>query len=261
MKAKLVIAMLLFVLSISSIVNAQTWNLNGNGSTNPGVEFLGTTDAKDVVFKVGGIERMRLFYNPAAPRWCRFTVDGSIGTTGSQAGLLLFDRQTDQKSSLWYSPTPGETRLYDYATGAERLVIKNNGNIGIGTVNATAKLTVNGSALVGDPGTVTLPSGYKLYVQDGILTEKVKIALVATANWSDFVFANDYKLLPLSEVEAFVKANKHLPGIPSAQNLVDDGGVDVQVMLAKQMQKIEELTLYIIAQDKKIHALEEKYQH
>jgi hypothetical protein len=88
------------------------------------------------------------------------------------------------------------------------------------------------------------------------LTEKLKIAVFGTANWSDFVFADDYKLRPLTEVESFIKANKHLPDVPSAQALVDEGGVDVQQMLAKQMQKIEELTLYIIAQDKKIKALE-----
>jgi hypothetical protein len=65
------------------------------------------------------------------------------------------------------------------------------------------------------------------------------------------VFANDYKLMPLNEVEAFVKTNKHLPGIDSAEQLAKDG-IDVVQMQSKQMEKIEELTLYIIDQDKKI---------
>ncbi|MFN8393120.1 MAG: hypothetical protein U0176_00435 [Bacteroidia bacterium] len=130
------------------------------------------------------------------------------------------------------------------------------GNVGISTNNATAKLTVNGNALIGDPATVTLPGTYKLYVQGGILTEKCKIALVGTANWADYVFSDDYKLMPLEEVESFIQANDHLPNVPSAQSLVDNGGIEVEKMLAKQMEKIEELTLYIIEQNKRIAELE-----
>ncbi len=106
--------------------------------------------------------------------------------------------------------------------------------------------------------TNAFPNGYRLYVKDGILTEKIKIALNGTANWADFVFADDYKLRPLLEVEAFVKENKHLPEVPSAQTLVDDGGVDVQSMLAKQMQKIEELTLYLIELNKTVEILKQE---
>ena len=77
------------------------------------------------------------------------------------------------------------------------------------------------------------------------------MGLRSSANWADYVFANDYKLMPLNEVEAFVKTNKHLPGIDSAEQLAKDG-IDVAQMQSKQMEKIEELTLYIIDQDKKI---------
>ncbi len=106
-------------------------------------------------------------------------------------------------------------------------------------------------------GTVSsTPAGYKLYVAQGILTEKVKIALGSSANWADYVFTKDYKLKPLSEVETFVNENKHLPGVPSAGELVKEGGIDVNQMLAKQMEKIEELTLYMIDLNKKVAKLE-----
>jgi hypothetical protein len=103
---------------------------------------------------------------------------------------------------------------------------------------------------------VSVPeSDYRLLVEGGILTEKVKIALRHSGtDWADYVFANDYKLMPLKEVENFVKANKHLPGISSANDLVKNG-LDVADMQAKQMGKIEELTLYIIKQDKAIEEL------
>ncbi len=105
---------------------------------------------------------------------------------------------------------------------------------------------------------VSLPSGYKLYVQTGILTEKIKVALSTDAvNWSDFVFADNYKLRPLNEVESFVKKNKHLPEIPSAKEVYANG-LDLAQMDAKLLQKIEELTLYVIEQQKEIEQLKKK---
>ena len=113
-----------------------------------------------------------------------------------------------------------------------------------------------GKVLIGDPSTVTLPAGYKLFVQEGILTEKVKVALVNTTDWADYVFAKDYKLKPLHEVADYIAANKHLPGIGSAEELKEQGGFDVAKMDAKLLEKIEELTLYIIEQNKKIETLQ-----
>jgi hypothetical protein len=86
-------------------------------------------------------------------------------------------------------------------------------------------------------------------VEDGILTEKVKVALKSTADWSDYVFAPTYKLRSLSEVAEFVQANKHLPGVPSASDVVEHG-IDVAKMDAKLLEKIEELTLYSIELEK-----------
>lgn len=106
-------------------------------------------------------------------------------------------------------------------------------------------------------GNTSTPTGYKLFVEQGILTEKVKVALASSAAWADYVFAKDYKLQPLAEVEKFVIENKHLPNIPSAANLAKDG-LDLGQMQAKQMEKIEELTLYLIELNKKVTLLEQK---
>lgn len=66
---------------------------------------------------------------------------------------------------------------------------------------------------------------------------------------ADFVFSPDYQLKPLSEVEAFVKENKHLPEIPSEKQMVENG-LNVNEMQIKLLLKIEELTLYVIEQNK-----------
>lgn len=65
------------------------------------------------------------------------------------------------------------------------------------------------------------------------------------ANWPDYVFGKDHTLLSLEELEASINANKHLPGIPSASE-VKEGGIMLGEMQTKQMEKIEELTLYVI---------------
>ena len=91
------------------------------------------------------------------------------------------------------------------------------------------------------------------------MTEKVKVAVNCSTAWADYVFANDYKLKPLSEVEAYVKENKHLPNVPSADELVKEG-LDLGKMQATQMEKIEELTLYMIEMKKEINALQNENQ-
>lgn len=90
-----------------------------------------------------------------------------------------------------------------------------------------------------------------------IRAQEVKVNL--DGRLADFVFKSDYNLMPLKEVEKYVKTNNHLPGIPSATE-VQQNGLNVGDMQNKLLQKIEELTLYTIEQDKKIRALEEKIE-
>ena len=87
---------------------------------------------------------------------------------------------------------------------------------------------------------------------DGSL--KVKSLRVTLTDWSDFVFDDGYNLRPLGEVERYIEANRHLPDIPSAQE-VEENGVDVGEMNKLLLQKVEELTLYIIDLQKQIDEL------
>jgi hypothetical protein len=80
-------------------------------------------------------------------------------------------------------------------------------------------------------------------------------------NWTieapDYVFEKDYKLPSLKAVEKHIAANKHLPGVPSASEMKKNG-VDLSEMNMTLLKKVEELTLYMIEQNKKIEALERK---
>jgi hypothetical protein len=116
------------------------------------------------------------------------------------------------------------------------------------------RIAANGNIIMGN---VTTPAGYRLYVETGILTEKVKVAIKTSANWADHVFAPGYKLKSINEVDAFIQTNKHLPGIPSAANMVKEG-LDVAAMDAKLLEKIEELTLYVITLNKRLQQVEKE---
>jgi hypothetical protein len=103
----------------------------------------------------------------------------------------------------------------------------------------------------GNIGIQTEPhADYKLSVNGDIRAKRIKVE----TGWSDFVFAKDYNLMSLQGVENFINENGHLPEIPSASE-VQSEGADLGEMVKLQMQKIEELTLYIIQQQKEIEAL------
>ncbi|MDW7691792.1 hypothetical protein R9C00_16390 [Flammeovirgaceae bacterium SG7u.111] len=107
-------------------------------------------------------------------------------------------------------------------------------------------------------GTENISSAeYFLYVAKGIRAEKVKVDL--KVNWSDFVFDENYALPTLSEVESYIQENNHLQDIPSAKE-VEENGIDLGKMDAKLLQKIEELMLYTIEQEKAIKLQQSKIQ-
>ncbi|MXN92702.1 hypothetical protein GR160_15845 [Flavobacterium sp. Sd200] len=119
-------------------------------------------------------------------------------------------------------------------------LLKLNGKVGIGGVTSfpTTAGTVNVSA-------------YKLFVKGGILTEEVRVHLAT--GWADYVFAKDYKLPTLTEVEQYINTNGHLPNVPSASSVEADG-IEVGNMAKIHQEKIEELTLYAIEQNKQIES-------
>jgi hypothetical protein len=90
---------------------------------------------------------------------------------------------------------------------------------------------------------MSAPSGYKLAVSGKIIT--TEIVVKATGQWPDYVFESDYELLPLHQLERYVRQNKHLPNVPTAKE-VENNGVALGEFNATLLKKVEELTLYMI---------------
>jgi hypothetical protein len=154
------------------------------------------------------------------------------------------------------------------------LIVNMAGRVGVGTIDPTAKLhatgTVRFSDLTNDNSLariVVSDANGNLYYRDAsslTLNETLnsdlavngrvsaqKMLITQTGRWPDYVFNKQYTLPSLSEVENFIKQNNHLPGIPSAAE-IEKKGIDVGNNQAALLQKIEELTLYAIEQEKKI---------
>ena len=118
-----------------------------------------------------------------------------------------------------------------------------------GTLNVTDKVVIGGMAPV-----TSAYNDYKLAVNGNIAAKKV---MVEISDWNDKVFEKSYSLPTLEQVETYVNANKHLPEVPSECEVLQNG-ISVGDMNATLLKKIEELTLYVIQQQKEIEALKTK---
>ena len=105
------------------------------------------------------------------------------------------------------------------------------------------------------PTQVNITGLYAMYVPKGILTEKVRIAYKNGVAWADYVFQPEYRLPTLSELDTYIKTNGHLPDVPTAKDVAQEG-IDVAETQKVLLQKIEEMTLYILQQEKRIKSLE-----
>ncbi|HMS70819.1 MAG TPA: hypothetical protein PKD18_21880 [Saprospiraceae bacterium] len=119
--------------------------------------------------------------------------------------------------------------------------------------NDVMLLKPNGRVVIGDTTKINTNGNYRLFVQEGILTERVKVALKNTSQWSDDAFE---KTPEISEVEALINSEKHLKDMPSADELVKAEGYELMSMDAKLLRQIEWLWQHMIALSKKNEALE-----
>jgi len=101
----------------------------------------------------------------------------------------------------------------------------------------------------------TFLSGYKLSVDGNIICEKVRV--MDSGSWADYVFDDDYELLSLAELARFIEINNHLPNVPAAAE-IEKEGLDLGQSQKMMMEKIEELTLYILQQQEQIDELKEQ---
>lgn len=151
----------------------------------------------------------------------RVTIKGYDGATVDQA-IHFITTQLSGNTNIYFGDTSDTDILF---------IDTENGRVGVQTTSPDEALTVNGN----------------------IHAEKLTVSAVS----ADFIFEEDYDLRSIKEVESFIKDNGHLPDIPAAKE-VETNGMDVGDMNTRLLQKIEELTLYIIQQEKRITELEEK---
>lgn len=153
-------------------------------------------------------------------------------TTGEGGEIQL--KGSPGKTTWQIDNLNGDVRMH--AGGGEWFVMNNAGKLSLSAGKA-------------------FPGNYKLYVRGGILSERVKVAVYNSGDWADYVFAEDYDLKSLPYVEQFVKQNKHLPNVPSAAKMVEKGN-DLGKTDALLLEKIEELFLHTIEQQKQIEQLQ-----
>jgi hypothetical protein len=165
----------------------------------------------------------------------RHHIDNQNFITGESSPMIYASRSGgnilggSQSLILQSGGTSNDRHIFLRTRNETRLFIHNNGNIGIGT---------------------TSTGNYRLNVWGSVRAHEI----VVNTSGADFVFEENYTLRPLHEVEAFIKANKHLPEIPSAKEMQEEG-VGVSELQTKLLQKIEESTLYMIEQNKQLHEL------
>ncbi len=214
---------------------------NNSQTQYPGVGIaIGASDLNDGAGNFGDIYLLGKGYQPT------ITIKGTnnnVGINYTTPLAQLFVRKTSNTDSpegsfACFGTTYGSYFHYGsaedtYIRGGKdgsKVIINDGalGNVGIGTSNPTEKLSVNGHIRAKE--------------------------IVVETGWADYVFEKAYKLKPLSEVEIFIQQNNHLPNIPSAAE-IQINGLKVGEVQTKMMEKIEEMTLYIIELNKEIELL------
>ena len=160
---------------------------------------------------------------------------GNSGSTAFNVGAIFGKTNGNNSQNSYFSFKPIDTSGTGWGDG---LTIHAGGRIGIGTTSPSEKLEVNGNTLI----------------QGNLEAKKVKVT-ATPGSVPDYVFSKDYALRTIPELEEFIKANSHLPNIPNAKE-IETNGQNLGEMQLKLLEKIEELTLYAIAQEKKLERLE-----
>ena len=182
----------------------------------------------------------------------RFKTNGNVGIGTQNPETALHIVNTEE------NPNSGDL-------GVQGLLIENNGyrnhDYAIEVRSAHGKVfTVGnyGTVHIGDQLNWAIPDGeYRLWVEGGIRTEKVKVDIASQNGWADYVFEEDYELMPIEELAAYIKEHKHLPGVPSAEEVVENG-IELGEMNKILLEKVEELTLRVMEQEKRIEELEKQ---
>lgn len=187
----------------------------------------------------------------AATPFATLTIDGTIGfPTVATPMMYIYPSGTSnaQKPLIVHSPGfPGYGLFYQ--DEGDRFVMQSS------PTDTTPSLVVDLDSNWVTIAIDTPKPGYELSVNGQVVCEELLVQ--DSADWPDYVFREDYPLRPLDEVEAHIKERKHLSGIPTAAEVETDG-ILIGAMQKRMLEKIEELTLYVIDQHKKLERQDER---
>lgn len=202
----------------------QTITSTGNvgiGTTTPANKFVVENNGNSNNYHMAG------FYNNSTAPGAVAGIEIMAGNAGVGGGGLLFYKGNGQSSDPngFFIDNSQNAPLGLMTNNTERMRISSSGNVGIGTTTPDQKLTVNGT----------------------IHAKQINVDLNVPG--PDYVFKKGYKLKTLPEINRYIILNKHLPEIPSAKSM-EQNGINVSELNMKLLQKVEELTLYLIEKDK-----------
>ena len=217
----------------------------------------------DIRFRIGNAEKMILTnegnmgIGTTTPDNLFHVVRGSAGEVEANGNsisvfekdgsgyLSILTPDNSERGILFGQPSSAAAGgiIYNSGRAANGLDFRTNGNV------TRMVLTDDGSLNIGNQNGA---NGYRLAVNGKIIAEEIRLQL--TQAWPDYVFQKEYELAPLDEVEAHIQQYGHLKGIPSAK-VVEDKGIAVAEIQRTLVEKVEELTLYAIEQQKKIDQL------
>ena len=249
-------------------------------------------DAPAVDYKEGGLQWIRTgdtlaavdyVANPSFNNYLKFSVGnsgrnpdlilnsiGNLGMGTADPQVLMHLRQGDATEMLRLDATNPMiqfrrrmgSQIYTWEDVGFIQTSDFNFRIGLNSSNTTGKFVIRthgaDQVFVDNTGmsiaTTASAPGYRLRVGGKMICEEVLIKL--EANWPDYVFEKNYRLPSFAELREYITENKHLPGIPSAAQVASEG-VSVGDMQKRMMEKIEELTLYILDLEKQVRELKQ----
>lgn len=259
------------------IYNTNSGNV-GIGTTGPAsLLTLSSTYATDIRINRASTKYARVLFstdgtakwyvgmdNDATPNTDAFVIEGptaahfTINPTGNVGiGTTTPTDKMDINGSLSLIGGNREIHFRDPSNVIKQYVwLNDNSSLGLGAGSESTSLFINSVGNVGI-GTLAVPNNYKLAVNGAAIATSMKVQL--KANWPDFVFLKDYKLPTLTEVKTYIDKNRHLPDMPSADE-VHANGLDLGEMNRLLLKKVEELTLYLIEKDGQFNKLKKKHQ-